>query len=226
MSAGDKPLADGPANSGAGPAKAEPERAPAGAEDPESSHNKAPASVGKACLEVPSDAEPLTSAEELLWVGRTSWKQFIGSLAIWLASSVVWAVLVIWVAAKAAWLTAGVAFWVAAVPIAVAALTVAVKVVRGVYGQRYRLSNERLFIDRGLFSQTIDQTELIRVDDVRVRKSFSNRILGLGSVEILSTDVTDRSILIQGIERAEDVAEAIRVRMRTLRKKSLFIENL
>ncbi len=171
-------------------------------------------------------SDSTTSSEELIWVGRTNWKHFAGAILVWLAGSLLWAIIVGWVAAKVDWLTGGAAFWIAAVPIVLAGAKVGSKVIQGVYGQRYRLSDERLFIDRGLFSQTIDQTELIRVDDVRVRKSFSNRMLGLGSVEVLSTDLTDQTVLIEGITEAEEVAEAIRTRMRGLRKKSLFIENL
>jgi hypothetical protein len=72
----------------------------------------------------------------------------------------------------------------------------------------------------------VDQTELIRVDDVRVKKSMMDRLFGLGSVETLSTDQTDRETMIAGIAEPDKVAEAIRARMRTMRKKSLFVENL
>lgn len=164
--------------------------------------------------------------EELLWVGRTSWKHFAGRILLWLLGSIAVIILVTWLASAGDGLSAVVAFWIAAVPIALAGLWIGGKVIKGVYGQRYRLSDERLFIDRGLLSQTIDQTELIRVDDVRVHKAFLDRILGLGTVEILSTDLTDSSILVVGIQRSEDVAEAIRSRMRSMRKKSLFVESL
>jgi hypothetical protein len=50
--------------------------------------------------------------------------------------------------------------------------------------------------------------------------------MGLGTVTILSTDASNREVIIEGIAGAEKVAEEIRTRMRTMRKKSLFIENL
>ena len=60
----------------------------------------------------------------------------------------------------------------------------------------------------------------------RIHKSFLDRVLGLGSVAIVSTDASDREVVLEGIPKPEEVAEAIRTRMRTLRRKSLFIENL
>jgi hypothetical protein len=43
---------------------------------------------------------------------------------------------------------------------------------------------------------------------------------------VLSTDVSDGVIVIEGIARADHVAETIRDRMRALRRQSLFVENL
>ena len=51
-------------------------------------------------------------------------------------------------------------------------------------------------------------------------------MFGLGTVAIVSTDATDRETVLTGIAEPDKVAEAIRSRMRTMRSKSLFIENL
>jgi uncharacterized membrane protein YdbT with pleckstrin-like domain len=99
---------------------------------------------------------------------------------------------------------------------------VAVKVL----GTKYRLTSQRLFICRGILSQTTDQTELIRVDDVSLFKTFFGRLLNVGTVTMLTTDATDRQVKMEGISDPDQVAEAIRSRMRTLRGKSLYVENL
>ena len=95
-----------------------------------------------------------------------------------------------------------------------------------IISRRYRLTSQRLFIERGILNQTIDQTELIRVDDVRLEKTLIDRVFGLGTVSLLSTDVTDRLVVIEGIDNADRVAEAVRTNMRTQRGKALFVENL
>jgi hypothetical protein len=61
---------------------------------------------------------------------------------------------------------------------------------------------------------------------VRVRKTISDRLFGLGSVDILSTDRTHRDVTRVGVKDPDGVAEVIRDRMRSLRRKSLFIEKL
>ncbi len=178
-------------------------------------------------VQVPAgDGAPLDPAgEETLWVGRTHWQHHavkvgaglailvvglfclgkIGGWADW-GSSVSWLIGFLWALLLAVFFGGWVLFLILSC--------------------RYRLTGQRLFIERGILSQTIDQTELIRVDDVRLKKSLVDRVFGLGSVEVLSTDVSDKSIVIAGVKGAEEVAEHIRRRMRTLRSRSLFIENL
>jgi membrane protein YdbS with pleckstrin-like domain len=166
------------------------------------------------------------AAETEIWAGRTHWKHYAGRLALWLAGNVVVAVLVGLAAGRADWLGAGGAFWFITGLVVVSGAIVVGGVAAKILGTRYRLTTQRLFIERGIVSQTVDQTELIRVDDVRMKKGLIDRMFGLGSVESLSTDVTDRVTVIAGIAEPEKVAEAIRTQMRTMRKKSLFVEHL
>ena len=173
------------------------------------------------------DGAPVDPAAETeLWVGRTHWKHYIGRLTIWAGGNLGFAILVIWATPQWEWLTAWRAFWAIVVVLLVTGLLVAGRVFLKIIGHRYRLTSQRLFIERGIFSQTIDQTELIRVDDVRIHKTFLDRVVGLGSVAIVSTDASDREIVIEGIAEPEKTAEVIRSRMRAMRQKSLFIENL
>jgi uncharacterized membrane protein YdbT with pleckstrin-like domain len=174
----------------------------------------------------PDDSAPTDESERTLWTGRTHWKHHAGRIALWLAGSVVYAVLVGWVAAKTEVLSGAAAWYIAVIPILLSGGYFGGRLMLRIAACRYRLTDQRLFIDRGLVSRTIDQTELIRVDDVRIRKSLVDQIVGLGSVEVLSTDVSDGVIVIEGIAGADQVAETIRGRMRALRRQSLFVENL
>ncbi|MCH7814752.1 MAG: PH domain-containing protein [Planctomycetes bacterium] len=167
-----------------------------------------------------------SAAESEIWSGRTHWKHYAGRLSLWLLANVSLVILIAWAAARFEWLTGGVAFGITLVVALVSAALILGRVALVILGHRYRLTSQRLFIVRGLLSQTVDQTELIRVDDVRLHKTVIDRIFGLGSVQILSTDATDREVRIEGIADPETVAEAIRSNMRILRRKSLFIENL
>ena len=117
-------------------------------------------------------------------------------------------------------------FWFIVIPIGLVGAYLGVTIFWRIIGRRYRLTDQRLFIERGVLTQTIDQTELIRVDDVRVRKTLLDRVFGLGDVEINSTDASDATIILEGIRDPDRISEDVRSRMRALRKRSLFIENL
>jgi len=171
-------------------------------------------------------AEVETAAENELWRGRTNWKHYAGRFILWFLANVVVAVLVSWVASRADWLGGRGAFWTIVVVLLLTGLLFVAPVFLKILGHRYRITSQRLFIERGILSQTVDQTELIRVDDVRLTKTLTDRLFGLGTVVILSTDASDRDVTIEGVSNPDEVAEAIRMHMRTMRKKSLFVENL
>jgi membrane protein YdbS with pleckstrin-like domain len=171
-------------------------------------------------------AEVAAAAETELWIGRTRWKHYAGRLVLWLAANVLLAVLVAWIASRANWLTATGAFWIVVLVFAATGLLVVGSVALTILSHRYRLTSQRLFLQQGILWQTVDQTELIRVDDVRLEKNIADRLFGLGSVVILSTDVSNRETRIPGVAEPEMVAEAIRGHMRAMRKKSLFVESL
>ena len=54
----------------------------------------------------------------------------------------------------------------------------------------YKLTSQRLYVKTGVFSQTIEQTELYRIRDYTVKKPLKQRIFGLGTLEIISSDKT------------------------------------
>ena len=160
------------------------------------------------------------------WFGRTSWKYFAGSLFLWFVLSIATLFVISGVAGESKargflWKVQ----WDLGI-ITVMGLICLGRIAAFVYNHKYRLSSQRLWVQRGILSQTIDQIELIRVDDLRMHKSLTDRLFGLGTIEVMSTDATDKILKIVGIADPESVAESIRTNMRQLRKKSLFVENL
>jgi len=164
--------------------------------------------------------------ETELWTGRTSWKHYAGRVSLWIVANVLFAALIGWLASARKWFELPGVIWIVLGGVFVSGLIFIIPVFLRIISRRYRLTSQRLFIERGILSQTIDQTELIRVDDVRLEKTLIDRVFGLGTVSLLSTDVSDRLVVIEGIDNAEKVAEAVRTNMRTQRGKALFVENL
>ena len=176
---------------------------------------------------VHSNSDENAIPEEDLWVGRTHWKHYAGRLLLWAVAQTGLAILLWFAATRSETLSAKAGFLIWALVFLGSGLEViGRRTFLEIIGHRYRLTTQRLFIERGILSQTIDQTELIRVDDVRLHRTLADRLFGLGSVAIVSTDATDHDVLITGIAEPDRVAEAIRGRMRSMRRKSLFIENL
>jgi membrane protein YdbS with pleckstrin-like domain len=161
-----------------------------------------------------------------IWTGRTHWKHYAGRLLLWLILNVVVAMLIVMGAKRLEWLTGWGAFWTITAIVVVSGLIVIGGVFFTIIGRRYRVTSQRLFIENGILSQTVDQTELIRVDDVRIHKTLLNRIFGLGTIAVLSTDASNREVTITGVADPDQVAESLRKNMRTMRQKSLFVENL
>jgi membrane protein YdbS with pleckstrin-like domain len=171
-------------------------------------------------------ASVIPDEERELWKGRTSWKHYAGRLILLFLGNVVIAVLLYKGASRFDWLTGQAAFWACLLVVGISGLLVGLPVLWSVFGHRYRFTTQRLFIERGILSKTIDQTELIRIDDVQTYKSLLNRIFGLGSVVINSTDVSDRNVRLEGITDPDTVADDIRTQMRIMRRKSVFVERL
>ncbi len=167
----------------------------------------------------PKETQTKRPPEQPLWSGRTSWRHYLGMATLGGLAAIALLFL------TARWGPTGLVGWTFWL-IAVAALAYAVRVAVAILQTRYKLTSERLIIERGIISQTIDQTELIRVDDVRIHKTLLDRLFGLASIEIMSTDTTDSSVTIAGVPDGDQVAEMIRAHMRTARRSTLFMESL
>lgn len=55
-------------------------------------------------------------------------------------------------------------------------------------GKSYRLSNQRLLIESGVFSRTIEEIDLRTVDDITFHQRFFERMLGLARIGIVASD--------------------------------------
>ncbi len=77
------------------------------------------------------------------------------------------------------------------------------------YSTRYRLTNERLIRVSGVLTKETDEVELYRIRDTRVHQSLPQRLVGLGDVEVNSTDASG-SFFLHNLPGAPDKREQIR----------------
>ena len=81
----------------------------------------------------------------------------------------------------------------------------------------YRLTTERLLTTEGIFSKTTESLELYRVKDMRTRESLFERLGGLESVELISSDVDTPDIIIDFIPKRLHLLDKIRGQVESCR---------
>jgi membrane protein YdbS with pleckstrin-like domain len=85
---------------------------------------------------------------------------------------------------------------------------------------RYKISNYRIDFERGWFSKSIDTMELWHVEDLRFNQSFMDRILGVGSITILSHDDTTPKLVLQGLPNPRPIFTALEQRVIAVKRQS------
>ena len=84
---------------------------------------------------------------------------------------------------------------------------------------RYRLTTQRLFAQTGLIAKNLEEVELFRVKDVTLRQGVLDRLLGVGTVTVLSTDDTAPELELAGIRDPLAAKEALRTAFRAARQR-------
>ena len=74
---------------------------------------------------------------------------------------------------------------------------------------RYALSEDRLFLKRGVINVKQDEIVLYRVRDLRVSVSLWQRLFGVGTVTVISTDKSIPELVIKNILQPNEVKELI-----------------
>ena len=74
---------------------------------------------------------------------------------------------------------------------------------------RYALSEDRLFLSVGFFSIRDDELLLYRVRDITTRRSLWQRLFGVGTVTVMSSDKTMPTLVLKNIKDPIFVKELI-----------------
>lgn len=70
----------------------------------------------------------------------------------------------------------------------------------------YRLTNQRFVHRRGLLAIRTDRIETIDIDDVAFTQGIIERMMGVGTIRLTSTDRSDPELILRGIEKVQEVA--------------------
>jgi uncharacterized membrane protein YdbT with pleckstrin-like domain len=92
---------------------------------------------------------------------------------------------------------------------------------------RYRLTNQRFFHEHGILRRITDRVEVIDIDDVTFEQGIVERMLGVGTLRINSSDKTTPHLNLPGIDNIKEVADKVdRARRAERQRRSLYIESV
>lgn len=98
---------------------------------------------------------------------------------------------------------------------------------------KYSISEEKISITSGFLSITEDDTLMYKVQDVRLTRSFMERLFKLGTITCYTGDTTHPKLVLEHIKRSKAIKEFIvnaseeaRRKRRALRAQQLEAERL
>jgi hypothetical protein len=79
----------------------------------------------------------------------------------------------------------------------------------------------------GLLRQVSNRVEVIDIDDVQYEQGMFERMFGVGTIRLLSSDVSDPKLMLKGIDDVQRVANLIdNARRQERNKRGLYVETV
>lgn len=82
---------------------------------------------------------------------------------------------------------------------------------------RYSLSEDRLFLSVGFFSIRDDEVLLYRVRDIITQRSLWQRLFGVGTVTVISSDKSQPTLVLKNIKHPLRVKELLHERVEEMK---------
>ena len=74
---------------------------------------------------------------------------------------------------------------------------------------KYKVDEDRLYLETGFFNSTEDEVRLYRITDVTLKRSFGQKLLGIGTIHCDSSDVTMKNFDIKNVKNPKKVKELL-----------------
>jgi membrane protein YdbS with pleckstrin-like domain len=156
-----------------------------------------------------------------IWRGTYSSKAMFGT---WIVAAVITLIAIIF----AIWYGFGGSGWLWTIGLIVLGwLALCLRLLYRQFSVRYVLTNQRLEHQHGLLARTTDRIEAIDMDDVTFSQGPIQRMFGVGTIRIRSSDVTDPQITLPGIENGAEIARAMdNARRKERMRRGLHVESV
>ena len=73
----------------------------------------------------------------------------------------------------------------------------------------YRISNKLINVSAGFLSKKEDDCYMYKITDVRLERSFLERLVGVGTVSCYSADVTDPTLVLKHVKHCVEIKDFI-----------------
>lgn len=84
---------------------------------------------------------------------------------------------------------------------------------------KYYVNGDRFFLETGFFTTHIDEILLYRIRDISVKMTLGQKIFGVGTITITSSDKTHPTLEIKNIKHPRDVKEMFHKNVEEMRDK-------
>ena len=166
------------------------------------------------------------AAEETLWTGTPSWRVLIGKVVAMVLTAIVIPVAAGFIASQTAdlemsgritkigWYATALLLFIQLVGFLLAMLRL--------QSTLYTVSNQRVLIEQGILSKSLSEIDLRSIDDTQFFQSFTERLLGIGNVKLVSSDKALPVTMLRGIHNPRAVRETIRAAAYQVSQRQLF----
>ena len=175
----------------------------------------------------PAQAFAQTAKEETLWRGTPSPILLIGKIATLLLILVAIPLIARFFASTVTFdlekarniRTAG---WVIALILGAIQLVVLVLAWLRLRSTLYVITNQRVMIEQGILSKSVNEIDLRYVDDSQFYQGLSDRMLGIGNVTLISSDKNTPTCTLRSVRDPRGVRELIRSNAYQVSQRQIF----
>jgi membrane protein YdbS with pleckstrin-like domain/endogenous inhibitor of DNA gyrase (YacG/DUF329 family) len=170
----------------------------------------------------PSAAAPPPAAarEETLWHGTPSALLVFGKVAG--AALAIIVLLIVYYFGYQFLAPYSTIVWLVIAAIVVWQLLVVVLAWARIKSTLYTVTTQRVMIETGLATKSVEDIDLRYIDDTQFRQSFLQRMLGIGDVTIVSSDKAAPVYTMHGVRDPRGVRELIRANAYQVSQRQLF----
>lgn len=74
---------------------------------------------------------------------------------------------------------------------------------------KYLIKNNRLYVSRGLFSTNENEVLLYRILDFNLERTLLDKILGVGTIKLITCDPTDKELYLEKIKKPKEIRDML-----------------